>query len=1056
MNGQVHLNFKNRISGSGRLGLVILTMMMVVIQGWAAVFQDGSMITGTVVDTNNEPLIGATVMIKGTTTGTITDFDGKFMLNADNANAVLEVSYIGFQTKEVALNGRKTILVTLAEEQTVLQEVVVVGYGVQKKESVVGAISQVDNKALVQSGTTNITNALTGKLSGVMTMQTSGQPGANDAEIVIRGVSSWNGSEPLVLVDGVERDFSDIDPNEVQTISVLKDASATAVFGARGANGVIIVTTKEGKQGDPKFKVNAAHGISWATRIPQVSDAYTTLTGYNEYLKNNRRFDEVYPYENIMKHVNPSNPLEAVMYPDINWFDLLTHQFAHVTNANANVSGGTDFIDYFSSLGFTHETSLFDAYTGESKYHDTNYDYKRFNYRTNLNFKLSPSTKLQLKVGGDISINNQPENEPWRDIFGASGVNYPAYFPAWMLQAYPDLYYPDASGDRMVATTEVGPFTKKRGNPYQTLNSGSFTRTNSMKLFSDLVFNQKLDFITKGLSVQAKVALSTLYAHQSLKSTYKQQTWLFHPEFIGTSTNPWERYISTGTDDQYFTESPAALTVGGLTNYTYDLHYEASLNYNRTFGVHNVTALALMNRDIKNQKTEYAYKNEAWVGRLTYDYSHRYLVEVNMGYTGSERFAPSNRFGFFPSGAVGWVVSEEKFWKESMPWFTKFKLRYSDGLVGSDISDQRWLYLSNYTKDEDGNIIEDPGANLTAIWEQARKQDFGIEMGFFDDELTVGLDFFKEFRDQMLLEPRYNFIVGNEFKPLNLGSIKKHGYELEIGYRKHTEYGLDYNVKGMLSFSENRVLAKDDLPYAPDYMKAVGKPYGSQANGQMVVDDKYFQNVDDVHIYPASSTTSYMTKPGTNTVVDYNSDGLIDVNDVFCVEGSVYAPYVFSLSGGLSYKNFEISMVWSGNIGKYTVYDMTYVAAFGGDEVIMYENMEDAWTPTNPDATYNALGCNGVYGIAGGDAQQGYNLRLAGTSWQRADYIKLKDLNISYTFKSKKLQKFLGVNKLQLYLAGSNLLMFTSLPMGDPESEEYKLGAYPQMSSVKLGVNIDF
>ena len=1036
--------------------------MLVAAQGWASVFQSGSQITGTVVDTKNEPLIGATVMVKGTTTGTITDFDGKFIISVPNSNSVLEISYIGFQTKEIPLNGRKNILVRLAEEQTVLEEVVVVGYGVQKKESVVGAISQVGTKALVESGTTNITNALTGKLSGVTTMQTSGQPGANDAEIVIRGVSSWNGSEPLVLVDGVERDFSDIDPNEVATISVLKDASATAVFGARGANGVIIVTTKEGKQGDPKFKVTAAHGISWAARIPQVSDAYTTLTGYNEYLKNARRYDELYPYENIMKHVNPSTPLEEVLYPNINWFELLTHKFAHVTNANANVSGGTDFINYFSSLGFTRETSLFDAYKGESKYHDTNYDYKRFNYRTNLDFKLSPTTKLQLKVGGDISINNEPDfsafgtmTDPWRDIFGASGVNYPAYYPAWMLEEYPDLYYPDATGIRNVATTEVGPFVKKRNNPYQVLNNGSFKRTNSMKLFSDLVFNQKLDFITKGLSVQGKVALSTLYAHQSLNSSYTQQTWLFYPQNIGTDQNPWGRYVKDAADDQYFTENPVSMGVGGMTNFRYDLHYEASINYNRTFGKHNVTALALMNRDIKNVKTEYAYKNEAWVGRLTYDYGHKYLFEANMGYTGSERFSPKNRFGFFPSGAVGYVISEEKFFKEAMPWFSKLKFRYSDGLVGSDISDDRWLYLSNYSK-SGSTITEDPGANLTAMWEQARKQDLGIEMGFFNDELTVSLDFFKEFRDQMLLEPRYNFIVGQSFKALNLGSIKKHGYELEIGYRKRTEYGLDYNIKGMLSFSENRVLAKDDLPYSPDYMKAAGKPFGSQANGQMTVDNKYFNNVDDVHIYPSTNKTGYMTTPGTNTVVDYNADGVIDINDVFSIDGSTYAPYVFSLSGGLKYKNFEISMVWAGNLAKYVAYDMTYVAAFGGDEVIMYENMEDSWSPINQDAVYNALGCAGVYTIAGGDAQQGFKLRLEGTSWHRADYIKLKDLNISYNFNSRILKKIIGVDKLKVYVAGNNLLMFTMLPMGDPESKEYKLGNYPQMASVKLGINLDF
>lgn len=1029
---------------------ILISLIFVVTLNIGISFAQSVEVTGVVTDTNNEPLIGATVMVKGTTTGTITDFDGKFVLFVQDANAVLEFSYIGFQSKEIPLNGRKSVMVKLSEEQTVLEEVVVVGYGVQKKESVVGAISQVGNEALVNSGTNNITNAIAGKLSGVMTMQTSGQPGANNADIVIRGVSSWNGNDPLVLVDGIERDFADIDPNEVETISVLKDASATAVFGARGANGVIIVTTKEGKKGAAKLNVTASYGISWATRVPQVLDAETTLNAYNEGKNNGMVFEDLISQEEIQKHVNPKNALEAVLYPNINWFELLTKPFAQVANANANVRGGTDFVTYFCSVGFNHESSLFDTYQGESKYHNTNYDYKRFNYRTNLDFNLSRTTKLQLKVGGDVSINNMPANEPWNHIFGASGFNYPAYYPAWMLEKYPDTYYPDASGIRLV-NTDSAPFIVKRQNPYSVINSGSFDRTNAMKLFTDLVFNQKLDFITKGLSVQGKVALSTNYIQQALYTDYTQQKYTFHADRIGTDRNPWER---TDEGNMYWQEKPVELKVGKLTDYRYDLHYEASINYNRTFGNHTVSALALMNRDIKNLKTDYPYLNEAWVGRATYDYGHKYLFEVNMGYTGSERFAPSNRFGFFPSGAVGWVISEEKFFKKAFPWVDKFKVRYSDGLVGSDIAEDRWLYFSQYSFDSKNNIIEDPGANIYAQWEEARKQDIGVELAFLNNKLTFGVDFFQEKRTRMLLKPNYNFLVGNTFKDLNLGSLKKHGYELEIGYRNTTEYGLDYNIKGMLSFSENRIIAKDDYPYLPDYMKQAGKPYGAQPQGQISVDGNYFTSVDDAHVYPSLTTSNYLSKPGTLKYLDYDGDGVITAADVFCVEGSTYAPYVFSISGGVAYKGFEISMVWAGNIGKYVVYDSAFLQALGS-EVVMYENMADYWTPTNHDATSPAIGCNNM-SFAGGNAEEGFTLRMLGQSWHKADYIKLKDLNISYTFDSNKTKKLLGVSRLRLFLTGSNLLMLTSLPMGDPESIIYSAGSYPQMSSVKLGLNVDF
>lgn len=1046
MNEHVPLKKNDRSTGLRHLHLTMWLLMLLSTQTWASVLQRGWEITGAVTDGNNEPLIGATVRVVGGTGGTITDFDGKFVISVPDANCKIEFSYIGYETQKIALDGRKSILVKLTEEQNVLEEVVVVGYGTQKKESVVGAVSQVDSKALVNAGTSNITNALAGKLSGVMTMQTSGKPGSNDAEIVIRGVSSWNGNEPLVLLDGVERDFSDIDPNEVETISVLKDASATAVFGARGANGVIIVTTKEGRVGNPKFNISASQGISWATRIPEHVNAETTLNSYNERLMTLQEFGKIVPHSIIQKHVNPANRLEAVLYPDIDWFDLLTKNFANVTNANANLRGGTDFVNYFCSLGLTHESSLFKAYKGENKYHDTNYDYKRFNYRTNLDFKLTQSTKLQLKVGGDFSINNSPGTEPWVDLYAASGVNYPAFFPEWMVKEYPDLYYPDLMGDRLV-NIDGAAFPVRRANPYSKVNSGSFTKTNSMKLFSDLIINQKLDFITKGLAFQGKVAFNTNYMHTALKSDYRRQEWSFYPDKIGTGMNPWRR---TNEGDNYWHEVPEQpLNLGGLGDFRNDLHYEFALNYSRNFNRHYVTALALMNRNIKNLKSDYPYLYESWVGRVTYDYSHRYQMEVNMGYTGSERFAPSNRFGFFPSGAIGWVLSEEKFFKSALPWINKFKIRYSDGLVGSDTASARWLYVSDYSKSE-GNIVEDPGANIYAQWEQARKQDIGIELSFLNNELTVVVDFFKERRDQMLLSPNYNFLVGNSFKDLNLGSLKKHGYEIEIGYRKHTQFGLDYNIKGMLSFSENRIIEKNDYLYAPSYTKVAGTPVGGTSTGQILIDGNYFNSIDDSHIYPSTATSSYMLSPGSFKFMDYNSDGKITTEDRFPIQGSDYAPYIFSLSGGLKYKNFEVSMVWSGDIGKYVFYSGAFYEAFPLQEVRIYENMVNYWRPDNHNADFCGMGSQNS-GFAGSGA-----VKILNSSWNRANYIKLKDLNVSYSFKSAYLKRLLSIEGLKVFFSGNNLLVFTELSMGDPESKQYSEGTYPQMASAQIGFNVEF
>ncbi|WP_299234705.1 TonB-dependent receptor [uncultured Bacteroides sp.] len=1008
-------------------------------------------VRGRVIDENGEPVIGATVMVKGSSSGTITDFDGNYVINVSSNKDVLQFSFLGYSNKEEVVGNRRFVSLVMSEDVEQLDEVVVVGYGTQKKESVVGAISQVGSEDLVNSGTPNITNAITGKLSGVMTMQTSGQPGKNDAEIIIRGISSWNGSKPLVLVDGIERDFTDLDPNEIETISVLKDASATAVFGARGANGVIIVTTKEGKIGNPKFKISFNHGISWATKLPKHVDAGTVLNAYNEQLMNSEKYEQLVSQSTIQKYVNPSSPLEAIMYPDVDWLDELTNNFANVTNANANLSGGTEFVNYFSSIGFMRESSLFTAYQGNNKYHDANFDYRRFNYRTNLDFKLTKSTKLQLKVGGDISINKSPGSSPWRSVFSTSSVNYPAYYPAWMLEEFPDLYYPDAHGIRLVSP-DMAPFPVKNQNPYSILHLGNFNQTNSMKLFTDLVLNQKLDFITKGLSLQAKVAFNTYYTHTSLTSSYNQKFWTFYPERIGTDQNPWKMQ---GEGDFYYheVENPN-LGVGGLGSFNKALHYEFSLRYDRSFGKHNVTGLALMNRDINHIGAGYPYLYESWVGRATYDYGKRYLFEFNVGYTGSEKFAPSNRFGLFPSFAIGWVISQEKFFKKAFPWINKFKVRYSDGLVGSDASANRWLYISEYSKNG-SNITEDKIPNLHAQWEEARKQDIGIEMSFLNNELTLGLDLYQEKRDKMLLSPRYNIFVGTSFKDLNIGSMKKHGMEIEVGYRKHTTYGLDYNIQAMAGFTENRILSKDDLPYAPEYQKIAGKAYGGRNSGQITIDGNFFNSIDESHIYPSTSISKYMATTGGYKYIDYNSDGVIDNLDVFSIKGSNYAPCSFSLTGGLKYKNFSMSMVWYGNIGKYVLYNSAFFKEFFSTEVVMHENQVDYWRPDNHDATHHGMGAASL-SFAGGDDYDGFELGIQGFSWVRANYIKLKEIRLAYNVKSKFLKKVLGMNNFNVFVDGTNLLMFTELPMGDPESKLYKEGTYPQMASARIGFNMDF
>lgn len=1009
-------------------------------------------IKGTVVDGTGAPLPGVNVVVKGTTVGTITSFDGTYSINVTGPDAVLSFTFVGYVSQEILVGNQTVIDITLADDIKSLEEVVVVGYGVQKKETMVGSVAQVDNKALVKAGSSNVTTALSGKLSGVLTMQQSGQPGDNDSEIIVRGLSSWNGSQPLVLVDGVERDFTDLDPNEINTISVLKDASATAVFGAKGANGVIIVTTKRGTTGKPKIDISASYGIERATRLPDHIDSYTTMSLYNYALKNQRNFSGLVSNPVLNEYKNPSSRINTLQYPNVNWFDELTNDFAPQANANFNIVGGTEFVKYFCSLGYLYEGDLFKS--EDLGYLQTGYKYHKLNYRANLDFAITQSTKLAFNIGGDYSIQNQPKSSPWRNMYQSSPARYPAFFPAWALEEIPDPDYPEDKGVRLAS--QLSEYT---GNPYNQFFQGDFNQYTSSKLFTDLILDQDLDVITKGLSVKGKVSVSTYYKMRSLYSDYSLPKYSINWTDIGTGKNPWVR---ESLNDKYYILPPVDLNVGGLEGgYYTDLYYEASLGYNRTFGKHVVSGLALFNRQQKNKESDFAYFNESWVGRATYGFSRKYLVEFNLGYTGSERFSPKNRFGFFPSAAFGWVVSEENFFKNSVSWMNKFKLRYSDGLVGSDVAGERWLYQSSYFKDAGGRIGEDKIANSKAQWETARKRDIGIELGVFDNLLSFNIDLFDEQRENILLDPRtVTFLVGNSFKSLNLGKTKKHGFEIEADFRKKTSFGLDYYFKGMVGFNENRIIFKDDLPYAPEHKKDAGKPMGSQSNGTVVVDGGYYTSVDDIHNYVTPVTVEGLSV-GDYKFLDYTGDGVINNMDQFPIAGNLYPPVVYSFSGGLTFKNFEFNIMFAGNKGKYVNFNQIYETEFVKGSLRIHESQLDYWTPLNRNANHATLhyygtGDNPQLMWGGGEADKGYNLMVKDRYWREASYLRLKEIYAGYTINSKVLSNIAGIENLLVYGMANNLFTITRLIEGDPERKDFQQGFYPPMMSVKLGLKVNF
>lgn len=1027
------------------LYLITVFSLLLSWDSYAQTRPEGKMtVTGTVISSaDNLPIIGATVYQKGNlSNGVVTDLDGNFSI-AVPSGAVLVVSSMGYQTKEVAPSAKLRIV--LDDESQQLDAVVFVGYGVQRKESVVGAISQVNNEALVNSGTTNITQAIAGKLSGVLAMQSSGTPGANDATIVIRGVSSWNGSEPLVMVDGVERSFSSIDPNEIETISVLKDASATAVFGAKGANGVILVTTKQGKKGKPKLNISASHGLNFAAGLPEHVDAVTTAKAYNYALMNQRNFTEIFSDKELAEYASPSSRINSLRYPDVNWYDMLMKDCAHTTDANINLSGGGDKLRYFISLSYKNEGSIFKIFEG---YGTPSYSYDRLNYRANLDFNLTKYTILSYRVGGDVGFRTTPGNSsssktPISLMYGASTVTFPAYFPSWALEEIPDLTYPNASGDRL----SWGVGNNSGDNPYNYVTDGQYYKNTVSRLNTDLILDQDLGFITDGLSLKAKFSYSTYLNRVSEKATNSRISYYINWDQYDSGTgNPWVSSNNSGTSVDE--ETPVSVAQGTISTYTSTLYWEASVNYNRSFNNHHVSALALFNQREYINKVDFPYRTQGLVGRVTYDYGHKYLLEANVGYTGSEQFAPENRYGFFPSVAVGYVVSEEKFWKKAMPWWSKFKLRYSDGLVGNDQTESRWLYFSSYSLNGK-YIYEDQAPNLVAQWETARKRDLGVEMAWLDSRLTLNVDLFDEYRTHMLVLPNITIFYGNTAKEVNNGIMKKHGFETELGWSDSFSNGLRYNINAMLSFNENRIVNYEDPLATPDYQKVAGKPFQGMTNAADVVDSGYYTSVDDIHNYISYTGDWSSLNMGSYKFLDYNSDGKINSNDLHSIEGSIYPTTLFSFGGGLSYKGWEFSVLFYGNFGKYVRYTMKEF----NSNVRTYAPLTDYWTPQNQDAL-TATPVNN-----GGAGHPSYiwagTLYLAGRSWIKSDYISLRDLYLGYTFRSKKLKSVLGLSSLNIYVTGNNLFHITSLPEGNPEKTN-PFSGYPLYRTVKLGVKIGF
>lgn len=1005
-------------------------------------------INGRVLDEDNLPMIGVTVVVEGSPVGTVTDSEGNFTIEASSDDR-LHFSFVGYQDRSVPVGNKTEINVILQETVTSLDEVVVIGYGQLKKASVVGAISQVKGDELLKTGgVSNLTNAITGMLPGVVTIQNTGEPGDDDATIYIRGRTTWNNSQPLILVDGIERTMSDIDPTEVESISVLKDASATAVYGVKGANGVILITSKRGSTGKPQLNISANTTVKTLSRIPTYLGSYDALR-----LKNDAIEREINIGESAWRWYTPNEILEYYrtqenpeLFPDVDWQSYMVEDYAISNRINTNVSGGTEFVKYFSSLSYTSEGDILGT-TDFGQGYDPNFSYERFNFRSNLDFKLTKSTLLSVDLSGYYSSKKSPQGSSsgfWRGVY----------------QMPPDLF-PVRYSDGFFGQTSRW---ERYSNPVADLNLFGYDLDNKTQLLTDFKLEQKLDFITKGLSINAKFSFDNIYStsgpniddegtvykyivpEQYLNARTREDSLAAIeydvPNTFGGETHQWN-YV----DRPYEISSESA---GG--NVYRNLFFQIALNYERTFGRNEITGLALVNREQKTSGANFPSYREDWVGRITYNYDQRYFMEVNAAYNGSEKFGPEYRFGFFPSVAVGWIISNEDFFAGISDTFNKLKLRYSDGKVGSDAGIDRWLYVGGW-EDESGRMqfgypylqpswdfyAEGVIPNPDIQWEVAHKRDFGIETSFLDYMLSLDADIFWEDRTNIFMSGDQRTIppwFGADPVAANLGITESFGWEVVLRFKQQTSFGLRYYLNGSYGFAKDNIVYREDPELAPAYQKEEGFQIG-QTRTQLT--GGFLNNWDD--IYTSTLGENPATRiPGDFYIVDYNADGIINSFDNVPYGYPSRPQYNYNISGGIEFRGFNLSVQF---YGVHNVSRRISLNEFsGGMSVVRPFHETDSWTPeragtaTYPVLRYDQGSPKGYYSI------------------KNASYLRLKTAELGYNLNADFL-KNIGISRVRIFMNGNNLFLWSKM-LEDREGGSYDDRNYPMVKRYNFGAKLTF
>ncbi|WP_300811912.1 TonB-dependent receptor [uncultured Bacteroides sp.] len=1024
---------------------------------FSAMAQKSITVRGTVFDSTGETVIGASVVVKGNTSiGTISDIDGNFMLTVPSENTILVISFVGMKSQEVKATSNKLIKVTLEDDSQQLQEVVVVGYGQQKKASVVGAITQTTGKVLERAaGVSDIGAALTGNLPGVVTTTGTGMPGEEDPKITIRGASSWNNNEdPLVLVDGIERPMSSVDITSVQSISVLKDASATAVYGVKGANGVILITTKRGTEGSAKIDVGFNATLKSPSKLPNKYDSYDALMFRNVAIEHElalapQSWADIRPQAFIENYRNQTTVEQRERYPNVDWQKALFKDNTMSYNANINISGGTKFVKYFASADYVHEGDLFRVYDNGRGY-NSGYGYDRINVRSNLDFNITKTTVLKINLAGSNGIRKAPwsnsVNSEWQIGQQWSGVyNIP-----------PDVFLPQYSDGSWGMYPKVSNTT----NSVQNISIGGTMQTTSTRINTDFTLEQDLSFITKGLMARATISWDNEFVenNRGINDLYNdsQSKWI-DPE---TGQVVWKNSYDTNQGFDWTQGVNWSTQSGSVDNgqTVRNLYYQAQLSWARSFGKHNLSAMGLFSRQENARGSVMPTYREDWAFRVTYNWADRYFIEYNGAYNGSEKFSPENRFAFFNSGAVGWMISEEPFMRflREKRILDMMKIRASYGEIGSDqLGDpfdesRRWLYMDSWKYGGHTRLdlnhaesiytwwYESAIGNEDIQWEVVKKLNLGIDYSFLDGLLAGSLEFFRDTRSNIFVfgpdrsMPSY---FGGTPPSINKGKIRTTGYELELRVNKILANGLRLWGNFNMTHARNKVLVKDDQALRPAYQKAAGHSVNQYYS---YIDAGFIQNYDQLYGSPAHDSSDSQKLVGDYYIVDYNGDGVIDSKDS--------VPWGYTSSPENTF-NATVGFEWKGFSAFAQFYGVTNVTRDVG-LTSLASNLNTVydtgtwWSKNTPNADVVVPRWNSKPTYYDG-TQYLYD----------GSYIRLKNVEVAYTW-TKGWVKKLGIDNLKIYLNGNNLWLWTRMP-DDREanlSGAGYLGAYPTVKRYNLGI----